>query len=173
MDLKQYIESIPDFPKEGIIFRDVTPILEDPLCMQNVVNDLSDFVKKVKGQKIVAPEARGFFFGVPTALQCHLGFVPVRKPGKLPRRTISQNYALEYGEDTLEMHEDAILPGEKVVIIDDLLATGGTLEAIVKMVEKKGAQVVGVACIIELDDLKGRTRLKDIPFYSLIHFEGE
>lgn len=173
MDLKQYIADIKDFPKSGIIFRDVTPILDDPACMMQVVESLSQFVMESKATKIIAPEARGFFFGIPVAMNCKIGFAPVRKPGKLPRKTISQSYQLEYGEDSLEIHEDAILPGEKVVIIDDLLATGGTVEAMIQMVERMQASVVGVACVIELDDLKGRDRFHEIPFFSLVHYQGE
>lgn len=173
MDLKQYIADIEDFPKPGIIFRDVTPILDDPICMNEVVESLSTFVTESGANKIIAPEARGFFFGIPVAMNCKVGFAPVRKPGKLPRKTISQSYQLEYGEDSLEIHEDAILPGEKVVIVDDLLATGGTVEAMIQMVERMQAKVVGVACVIELDDLKGRDRFPEIPFFSLVHYHGE
>ena len=173
MDLKQYIADIKDFPKSGIIFRDVTPILDDPACMMQVVESLSRFVMESKATKIIAPEARGFFFGIPVAMNCKIGFAPVRKPGKLPRKTISQSYQLEYGEDSLEIHEDAIFPGEKVVIIDDLLATGGTVEAMIQMVERMQASVVGVACVIELDDLKGRDRFHEIPFFFLFHYQGE
>ena len=161
MDLKDYIESIPGFPKEGIVFRDVTPILQNANAMRYCVDQFND------------PEARGFLFGVPVALENNVGFVPVRKPGKLPRETVNETYDLEYGQDELCVHADAILPGQKVVIIDDLLATGGTVEAIIKMVERMQASVTGVAFVIELDDLKGREKFKDIPVCSLTHFEGE
>lgn len=173
MDIKQYIASIPGFPKEGIIFRDVTPILKNPDCMKYVTEKFSAFAKEVKADLIIAPEARGFFFGIPVALECHVGFAPVRKPGKLPRETMSQTYQLEYGVDELQMHVDAIQKGMRVVIIDDLLATGGTVEAMIKMVESKQAIVAGIGFVIELDDLKGKEKFKDIPVLSLTHFEGE
>lgn len=173
MDLKNYIASIPGFPKEGIIFRDITPILQNPEAMKTVNDAFVDFAKEVDADIIVAPEARGFFFGVSLAMACHKGFIPVRKPGKLPRETISQDYGLEYGTDTLCMHKDAIKPGQKVLIVDDLLATGGTVEAIVKMVEQLGGEVVGCCFIIELDDLHGRDLFKDYPVLSLTHYEGE
>ena len=173
MDLKDYIESIPGFPKEGIVFRDVTPILQNAKAMRYCVDQLNDFVKKVEADIILAPEARGFLFGVPVALESQIGFIPVRKPGKLPRETVSETYDLEYGQDKLCVHADAINPGQRVVIVDDLLATGGTVEAIVKMVERMQAQVVGVAFVIELDELQGRKKFKDIPVCSLTHYEGE
>lgn len=173
MEIKDYIASIPGFPKEGIIFRDVTPILKSPECMKYVTDKLSAFVQEVKADLIIAPEARGFFFGIPVALECHLGFAPVRKPGKLPRATLSQSYELEYGSDELQIHQDAIQEGMRVVIIDDLLATGGTVEAIVEMVQTMKATVAGIGFVIELDDLKGKERFKNIPVCSLTHFEGE
>ena len=173
MDLKDYIESIPGFPKEGIVFRDVTPILQNANSMRYCVDQFNDFVKSIGADVVIGPEARGFLFGVPVALENHVGFVPVRKPGKLPRETVNQTYDLEYGQDELCVHADAILPRQKVVIIDDLLATGGTVEAIIKMVERMQASVVGVAFVIELDDLKGREKFKDIPVYALTHFKGE
>ena len=173
MDLKDYIESIPGFPKEGIIFRDVTPILQNAKAMRYCVDQLNAFVKEVGADIIVAPEARGFLFGVPVALESGIGFIPVRKPGKLPRETVNENYDLEYGQDELCVHADAILPGQKVVIVDDLLATGGTVEAIIKMVERMQASVTGVAFVIELDDLKGKEKFKNIPVCSLTHYEGE
>lgn len=173
MNIKEYIASIPGFPKEGIIFRDVTPILKNPDCMKYVTEKLSDFAREVKADLIIAPEARGFFFGIPVALECHVGFAPVRKPGKLPRETMSQTYQLEYGVDELQMHVDAIEKGMRVVIIDDLLATGGTVEAIIKMVEAKQATVAGIGFVIELDDLKGKEKFKNIPVLSLTHFKGE
>ena len=159
MDLKDYIESIPGFPKEGIVFRDVTPILQNANAMRYCVDQFNDFVKSIGADVVIGPEA--------------VGFVPVRKPGKLPRETVNETYDLEYGQDELCIHADAILPGQKVVIIDDLLATGGTVEAIIKMVERMQASVVGVAFVIELDDLKGREKFKDIPVCALTHFEGE
>ena len=168
MDLKDYIESIPGFPKEGIVFRDVTPILQNANAMRYCVDQFNDFVKSIGADVVIGPEARGFLFGVPVALENNVGFVPVRKPGKLPRETVNETYNLEYGQDELCVHADAILPGQKVVIIDDLLA-----KAIIKMVERMQASVVGVAFVIELDDLKGREKFKDIPVCALTHFKGE
>jgi adenine phosphoribosyltransferase len=173
MELKDYIESIPGFPKEGIIFRDITPVLANPEAMKYVSSAFADFAKEVGANVIVAPEARGFFFGIPAAVQADLPFYPVRKPGKLPRKTISQTYSLEYGTDELQMHADSIKEGDRVLIIDDLLATGGTVDAIVKLVESQKAKIAGIAFVIELDDLKGKDLFKDIPVLSLTHYEGE
>lgn len=174
MDLHEYIASIPGFPKEGIIFRDITPILEEPAVFQEVSKQIADFAREVKADLIIAPESRGFIFGVPAALEAGLPFAPVRKPGKLPRETISESFTLEYGTDTLEMHTDAVKPGQRVLVVDDLLATGGTVEAAKKMVERLGGEVAGYAFVIELDDLNGRSRLgSDIPVLSLTHFEGD
>ena len=173
MDIKQHIATIPGFPKEGILFRDVTPILEDSECFEYVTHQLSDFAKEVDADVIVGPESRGFWFGIPGAMECKLPFAPVRKPGKLPRETVSESYELEYGTDTLQMHIDAIQPGQKVMIVDDLLATGGTVEAIVKLIQKMGGTVAGIAFVIELDDLKGIQKFEGIKTLSLTHFEGE
>jgi len=173
MNLKDKIASIPDFPKKGIMFRDITPILADPQAMNYTTEQIADFAKKVNADLIVAQEERGFFFGTPAAMEANIGFAPVRKPGKLPRETISATYELEYGSDELQMHADAIHKGQRVLIVDDLLATGGTVEAIQKLVEQQGAKVVGFAFVIELDDLKGRDRFKDIPVFSLTHYKGE
>lgn len=173
MDIKNYIASIPGFPKEGIVFRDVTPILQNPEAMHFVTDQLCNIAKEVGADFIVGPEARGFLFGVPVAMQSNLGFAPVRKPGKLPREVITQEYDLEYGTDTLCMHTDAVQPGQKVLIVDDLLATGGTTKATIQLLEKMGAEVVGCAFIIELDDLKGRNKLDNVPVFALAHYEGE
>ncbi|MBB5183897.1 adenine phosphoribosyltransferase [Catenisphaera adipataccumulans] len=173
MDLKNYIASIPGFPKEGIIFRDVTPILQNADVMRSVIDAFDAFVKEQNADFILAPEARGFLFGTTVAMECGIGFAPVRKPGKLPRKSISETYQLEYGTDELCIHADAIQPGQKVVVIDDLLATGGTVEAIIKLVHKMGGEVVGCAFVIELDDLNGKERFGDIPVCSLTHFAGE
>ncbi|TGY65852.1 adenine phosphoribosyltransferase [Dubosiella muris] len=173
MNIKNYIESIPDFPKKGIMFRDITPILAHPEAMRYVTGQIVEFAKKVDANLIVAPEARGFFFGTPAAIEANIGFAPVRKPGKLPRETMSVTYELEYGEDELQMHVDAIHEGDRVLIVDDLLATGGTVDAIVRLVESRKAKVVGIAFVIELDDLKGREKFKDIPVLALTHYEGE
>ncbi|WP_305151083.1 adenine phosphoribosyltransferase [uncultured Dubosiella sp.] len=173
MNIKNYIESIPDFPKKGIMFRDITPILAHPEAMRYVTGQIVEFAKQVDANLIVAPEARGFFFGTPAAIEANIGFAPVRKPGKLPRETMSVTYELEYGEDELQMHVDAIHEGDRVLIVDDLLATGGTVDAIVRLVESRKAKVVGIAFVIELDDLKGREKFKDIPVLALTHYEGE
>lgn len=173
MEIKEYIASIPGFPKEGIIFRDVTPILQNASVMNQVMGAFDQFVKEVNADVIIGPEARGFLFGTPLAIQTHKPFVPVRKPGKLPRKTISVDYGLEYGHDTLCMHADAIKPGQKVVIVDDLLATGGTSKAMIQMVNELGGQVAGACFVIELDELHGRDVFDGIPILSLTHFEGE
>lgn len=173
-DLKDYIASIPGFPKEGIIFRDITPIMLEPEVFRDVTKQIADFAKEVGADLVIGPESRGFLFGVPAALEANLPFAPVRKPGKLPRKTISESFTLEYGTDTLEMHEDAVKPGQKVLIVDDLLATGGTVEAAEKMVERLGGKVAGYAFVIELDDLHGRDRLTEgTPVLALTHYEGE
>lgn len=172
-NLKDYVATIPDFPKKGIMFRDITPILAAPEALNETAERLADFAREVKADVIVAPEARGFFFGIPAAMKEGLPFVPVRKPGKLPREVIKQSYDLEYGQDTLEMHLDGIEPGQRVLIIDDLLATGGTMEAIEKMVKNLGGVPAGYGFIVELDDLHGRERLKSAPVMSMIHYEGE
>lgn len=173
MDLKDYIDSIPGFPKEGIVFRDITPALASPEALASITEDFADFIKETGANAIVAPEARGFLFGLPAAMKAGLPFYPARKPGKLPRATISQEYDLEYGKDEIQIHADAVHPGDKVVIIDDLLATGGTVNAVKKLVEKAGGQVVGLGFVIELDDLKGRDLFPDVPVKSLAHYEGE
>lgn len=173
MDLKDYIATIPDFPKKGIMFRDITPIIHNGDAFKEAVRKLAAFAKQVGATIIAGPESRGFIFGCPVSTELNIGFVPVRKPGKLPRKVISQEYSLEYGTNTLCIHEDAIKPGDKVLIIDDLLATGGTAKATADLVEKAGAEVVGLAFVIELVDLKGRELLKKYNVVSLIEFEGE
>ncbi len=173
MDLKNYVASVPGFPKEGIIFRDITPLLQDGNAFRYAIKQLSDYAKKKGATVIVGPEARGFMFGCPVANELEIGFVPARKPGKLPREVISYDYSLEYGVNTLCIHKDAVKKGDKVVIVDDLLATGGTALAAAKLVEKAGAEVLGFAFIIELVDLKGRDLLKDYNVLALMEFEGE
>lgn len=170
MDLNKYIATIEGFPKEGISFKDITPLLQDGDAFNYTINKLIEFAKKLGADVIVGPESRGFIFGTPVAFGLNIGFVPIRKPGKLPRKTIEYNYDLEYGSNTLCMHLDAIKPGQKVVIIDDLLATGGTVEAAIKLIEKLGGEVVGLAFLIELDELKGREKLKGHEVLSLLHY---
>lgn len=171
MDLKKYIASVPDFPKEGILFRDITPLMQNGDAFAYSCDQLIDFAKSVGAEVIVGPESRGFIFGCPVAKELGIGFIPVRKPNKLPRKTISYTYDLEYGSNELHMHEDAIIPGQKVLIIDDLLATGGTVEASIKMIENLGGVVAGCAFLIELTGLNGREVLKDYQVKSLISYE--
>lgn len=171
--LEEYVRSIPDFPEPGIIFRDVTSILQDADGLQLAIDSIQDLVKDVDADVIVGTESRGFIFGVPVAYNLHKPFVPVRKKGKLPCETISQEYDLEYGSAVVEMHKDSIKPGQRVVLIDDLIATGGTIEAAVKMIEKLGGQVVKIVFLMELAGLNGRERLKDYDVASVICYEGK
>ena len=171
--LEEYVRSIPDFPEPGIIFRDVTSILQDADGLQLAIDSIQDLVKDVDADVIVGTESRGFIFGVPVAYNLHNPFVPVRKKGKLPCETISQEYDLEYGSAVVEMHKDSIKPGQRVVLIDDLIATGGTIEAAVKMIEKLGGQVVKIVFLMELAGLNGRERLKDYDVASVICYEGK
>ena len=170
MDLKKYIKDIPDFPEPGVLFRDVTPLLADKDAYQESIRLLSDFAKEKKVDLVVGPEARGFLFGCPVALALNCGFVPVRKPGKLPREVVSQSYDLEYGSNEIQMHSDSIQPGQNVLIVDDLLATGGTVDAAVSLIEKMGGNVVGIAFLIELEALKGRELLKYYDVYSVLKY---
>lgn len=170
-ELKGIIRDIPDFPKEGIIFKDITTLLKDGKKFRNAIDRISERYDGKKIDKVVCIEARGFVFGSPIAYKLGAGVVPIRKKGKLPYETHSVEYDLEYGKDCLEVHKDAILPGENVLIIDDLLATGGTMSAVCDLVEKKlGAKVVEVAFLIELTFLKGRDKLKGRKVFSLIEF---
>ena len=170
MELKNYIASIQDFPKEGILFRDMTPLLADAEAFQYTIDKLAEFAMQCGARVIAGPEARGFIFGTPVSYKLNIGFVPVRKPGKLPRKAVEYNYSLEYGTNTLCMHEDAIKKGQKVVIIDDLLATGGTVEAAIKLIEQLGGEVVGCCFLIELCALEGRKILEGYPVYSLLTY---
>jgi adenine phosphoribosyltransferase len=158
-DLKARIRDVPDFPKPGILFKDVTPVLADPRLFGRVVNAMSAPFRGRHINKVVGVEARGFLLGAPIALALHAGFAPARKPGKLPWKTVTERYALEYGEDGLQLHEDAVKPGDQVLIVDDLLATGGTAEATTRLVTKLGGEVVGYSVLISLDFLPGRERL--------------
>lgn len=173
MDLKKYIASVPDFPKEGILFRDITPLMADGEAFHYACNELISYAKEVGATVVVGPESRGFIFGCPVAHELGIGFIPVRKPGKLPRETVSVKYDLEYGSNELHMHSDSIKKGDKVLIIDDLLATGGTVDATIKLVEGMGGEVVGCAFLIELVDLKGRELLGKYNIKALMEFEGE
>ena len=171
--LEEYVKSIPDFPEKGIIFRDVTSVLQDAEELHLAIDQMQEKLEGVDFDVVLGPESRGFIFGVPIAYNRHKAFVPVRKKGKLPRATISQTYDLEYGTATIEIHKDAIQPGQKVVIIDDLIATGGTTEAIIKMVEELGGEVVKIVFLMELAGLKGRERLSGYDIDSAIIYEGK
>ena len=171
--LEEYVKSIPDFPEKGIIFRDVTSVLQDAEGLHLAIDQRQEKLEGVDFDVVLGPESRGFIFGVPIAYNMHKAFVPVRKKGKLPRATISQTYDLEYGTATIEIHKDAIQPGQKVVIIDDLIATGGTTEAIIKMVEELGGEVVKIVFLMELAGLKGRERLSGYDIDSAIIYEGK
>ncbi len=170
MDLKKYIATVKDFPKEGIEFRDITPLMLNGDAYNHASKLITDFARTKNADLIVGPEARGFIFGCPVANNLNIGFAPVRKKGKLPRETVEVSYDLEYGSNILAVHKDAVKKGERVVIIDDLLATGGTMQATIKLVEELGGIVVGLAFLIELDDLKGRDLLKGYDVLSLIHY---
>jgi adenine phosphoribosyltransferase len=170
INLKKFIRDIPDFPKKGIIFKDITPLIGDPKAFKTVINNL---VKKYQGKKIdkiLCVEARGFIFASALSYKLGVGIIPVRKPGKLPFKTVKETYELEYGTDTLEMHIDAIKKGDRVLIIDDLLATGGTVQACTRFVQKMGGKVAGIGFVIELGFLHGRDKLKGFDIYSIINF---
>lgn len=170
MDFRSLIREVPDFPSPGILFRDITPLLADPQALNEVVELLVARYRDAGIQKIVGIESRGFIFGAPLACRLGAGFVPARKLGKLPHQVIQESYDLEYGVSTLTMHVDAIKPGEKVLVIDDLIATGGTIAATCKLVERLGGQIVEVASIIELTFLKGREKLENRPFFTVMQF---
>lgn len=171
--LEDYVLSIPDFPEKGIIFRDITTVIQNPESLKLAIDTLSGFVEDMDFDVVVGPEARGFIFGVPIAYKLGKGFVVIRKKGKLPRETVSQAYSLEYGTAEVEMHKDSITPGQKVVLIDDLLATGGTMEANIKLVESLGGVVEKVIFLVELAGLKGRERLAGYDVESAIIYEGK
>lgn len=168
--LKSLIRDIPDFPEPGILFRDITPLLGDATALHMTIDALGAPYHDAEVEQIVGIESRGFLFGMPLAYQLGTGFVPVRKHGKLPHRTIAQEYALEYGTNIVEVHADALRPGQRVVVVDDLLATGGTALAAVKLMEELGAEVVGVAFVIELSALHGRDRLQQYPLHVLVSY---
>lgn len=171
--IEEYVRSIPDFPEQGIIFRDVTSVLQDADGLALAINLMQERLEGVEFDLVVGPESRGFIFGVPIAYNLHKPFIPIRKKGKLPCETVSVEYELEYGSAELEIHKDAIKPGQKVVIIDDLMATGGTNEAVIKLVEKLGGEVVKAVFLMELAGLKGRERLKGHEIDSVIVYPGK
>lgn len=170
IDLRDHIRDIPDFPKPGILFKDITTLLAEPKAFKHTIDLLAERFAGAEASSIVALEARGYIFGAPLAYTMGLGFVPVRKPGKLPADTISVDYDLEYGSNTLEIHRDALRGNDRVLIIDDLIATGGSAAATVKLVEQLGAKVVGLGCVIELEFLEGRKLLGDIPVEVLLAY---
>lgn len=172
-ELKDYVRSIPDFPEPGIIFRDVTTILQDADGLHLAVELLVKELEGIDYDVIVGPESRGFIFGVPVAYAQQKSFVPVRKAGKLPCETLAAEYELEYGSATIEIHKDAIKPDQKIVIVDDLLATGGTVKTVVRMVEELGGQVVKLCFVMELSGLRGRERLNGYEIGSIIKYEGK
>ncbi|MEW9667248.1 adenine phosphoribosyltransferase [Ammoniphilus sp. 3BR4] len=170
MDFKQYIRVIPDFPKEGIRFKDITTLLKDGVAYKKAIDEIAQYAKDLKVDVIAGPEARGFVVGAPLAYVLDAGFAPVRKSGKLPGEVISAEYDLEYGKDQLAMHKDAIQPGQRVLIADDLLATGGTISTTVNLVRQLGGEIVGAAFLIELTYLNGRDKIKDIDVFSLVKY---
>ena len=171
--LEDYVVTIPDFPEPGIMFRDVTSVLQDADGLQLAINSLQDLLKDVDYDVLVGTESRGFIFGMPIAYNLHKPFVLVRKKGKLPRETVSKEYDLEYGKAVIEMHKDAIKPGQKVVLVDDLIATGGTMKAAAELVEELGGEVVKIIFLMELAGLKGRDALKGYDVASVIKYEGK
>jgi len=173
LDLKKIIRNVPDFPKKGIVFRDITPLIGHPAAFRSLVDEI---VQRCRGQKIdavAAIEARGFIFGAAVAYQLGVGFVPIRKKGKLPYRARRETYALEYGTDTIEMHEDGVKRGQNVLLVDDLLATGGTMAACCRLIESVGGKVAGIAFVIELSFLKGREKLAGYDVFSLVDYDSE
>ena len=164
------IRDVPDFPQKGILFKDITTLISKPDLFAEVIDIFYDHYKNCKISKVVGIEARGYLFASPLAYRLNAGLVPVRKPGKLPAETVSVTYELEYGTDSVEMHKDAITPGERVLLIDDLLATGGTAQATCKLLRQQGAEMARVAFLVELDFLNGREKLKDVDVFSIVHF---
>lgn len=171
IDYKKFIPEIEGFPVEGISFKDITPLLANAEAFSSITNEIANFAKEHGATVIAGPESRGFIFGCPVATKLGIGFVPVRKPGKLPREFVSEDYGLEYGTETLCMHADAVKKGDKVVIVDDLLATGGTAKAAIKLCEKLGAEVVGLCFAIKLTDLEGWKKFEGYPYKTFIEFD--
>ncbi|MGA7720264.1 MAG: adenine phosphoribosyltransferase [Ignavibacteriaceae bacterium] len=172
-DLQKYIRNVKDFPKKGILFKDVTTLLKEPEAIDSALKQLYSIAKDLKISKVVGIESRGFIFGAMLAEKLHAGFIPIRKPGKLPAETESITYALEYGTDTIQIHKDAIKIGERVLLHDDLLATGGTAQAAAKLIERLGGEVVQISFVIELTALKGRERLQNYDVRSLVVYDDK
>ncbi|WP_179395520.1 adenine phosphoribosyltransferase [Lacticaseibacillus absianus] len=173
INFKDYIANVPDFPEPGIIFRDISPLMQDGKAFAAATDEIVEYAKDKGVEMVVGPEARGFIVGCPVAYKLGVGFAPARKKGKLPRATISASYDLEYGQATLYLHKDAIRPGQRVLVCDDLLATGGTLAATIELVEKLGGIVVGTAFLVELSDLHGRDKLKGHDVFTLTTYQGK
>jgi adenine phosphoribosyltransferase len=171
--IEDYVRSIPNFPEPGIVFRDITSILQNKDGLKLAIDQMQEQLKNVEFDVIAGPESRGFIFGVPIAYNLNKAFIPIRKKGKLPCETISMDYDLEYDKATIEMHRDAIKPGQKVIIVDDLIATGGTIEAIIKLIEMLGGEIVKIVFLIELKDLHGREKLAGYDMASVIQYEGK
>lgn len=171
--IEDYVRSIPDFPEPGIVFRDVTSVLQDKDGLKMAIDQMQDLLSGLEFDIIAGPESRGFIFGVPIAYNLNKAFIPVRKKGKLPCETVSMDYDLEYGKATIEIHKDAIKPGQKVVIIDDLIATGGTIEAITKLIEMLGGEVIKIVFLMELKGLNGRDKLTGYDVEAVIQYEGK
>jgi adenine phosphoribosyltransferase len=170
MDLKQFVAIVPDYPKKGIVFKDITPLMNNGAAYKYATDQIVEYAKDKNIDIIVGPEARGFIIGCPVAYALGIGFAPVRKEGKLPRETIKVNYGLEYGTDVLTIHNDAIKPGQRVLITDDLLATGGTIDATIQLVEQLGGVVAGIAFLVELSYLEGRNKLEGYDILTLMHY---
>lgn len=170
MNLKQYIADVKDFPEQGIIFRDISPLMANGEAYRYSIKEIVKYAQDLNVDKVVGPEARGFMVGCPVAVELGCGFAMARKKGKLPRETVEVSYGLEYGKATLQLHQDAILPGDKVLVCDDLLATGGTIAATIELVEKLGGEVVGLAFLIELLDLKGRDLVQGYDIFTLMEY---
>lgn len=170
LNLYDYVESVPDYPEPGIIFRDILPLMADGAAFKQATDEIAAYARGLRVDMVVGPEARGFIVGCPVAYELGVGFAPARKKGKLPRPAVSSTYSLEYGEATLQMEDDSIKPGQRVLVVDDLLATGGTISATIKMVEKMGGIVVGCAFLIDLKDLNGRERLRGYDVKTLMEF---
>ena len=171
--IEQYIISIPDFPEPGIIFRDITSVLNNPEGLQLAVDEMAVRLEGLDFDAIAGLESRGFLFGMPLAYKFHKAFLPIRKKGKLPRETVEATYDLEYGTATIEVHKDDVKPGMKVVLVDDLIATGGTLEAAARLLTQQGAEIVKIVCLLELKGLRGRDRIQDYPVETVVAYEGK